>query len=101
MSLGDSTEMGSTAVQHLRRFNFNRFNLQQWLPKRLYCYGQVVLPPAIVWATVLAMLLTWVVVIHRYAADWPFWDELSYLPYAVGAQPLSWAFFWADHNGHR
>jgi hypothetical protein len=79
----------------------NRFNLKQWLPKSLYWYGQLMLPPAVVWSTLLAMLLTWIVVIHRYAADWPFWDELSYLPHTVGAQPLSWELLWAHHNGHR
>jgi hypothetical protein len=47
------------------------------------------------------MPLIWILVIRRYAADWPFWDELSYLRYTVGAQPLTWDVLWAHHNGHR
>ena len=64
-------------------------------------YGQVTPASVAVWTTLLAMLVIWIVTIRRFAAVWPFWDELSYLSYTVGAQPLTWELLWAHHNGHR
>ena len=64
-------------------------------------YGRLTLPPAIVCLALVSMLSTWVVIIHRYGASWPFWDELDYLPQTLGGQPLSWEILWAHHNGHR
>ncbi len=86
---------------HDRTAGESRFNLKKWLPKYLYWYGRAIWQPAVIWGTLVAMLAAWLVIIHRYAARWPFWDELSYLSRTVGAEPITWELLWTDHNGHR
>jgi len=86
---------------HDRTAGESRFNLKKWLPKYLYWYFKSMAQPLFIWASLAVMLFAWMFSIHKYGTNWPFWDELSYLQYVVGAKPITWDMLWATHNGHR
>lgn len=86
---------------HDRTAGQSRFDMRKWLPKYLYWYGRAMAAPTLVWASLATLFLAWVLAIRQFGANWPIFDELSYLAYTTGEKPLTLAMLWTDHNGHR
>ena len=52
----------------------------------------------VVWALCVAAAVAYV---GHYGVNFPTWDEYAFLPYLTGVKPITPAWLWSSHNGHR
>jgi hypothetical protein len=54
-----------------------------------------------VWTIWVAMLAVGVLYVIRFGPDVPRWDDYAVIPQLTGAQPVTLAWLWSQHNEHR
>ena len=57
--------------------------------------------PAVVWAVWALMLLTALAYVAWYPGNVPFFDGWVMVPFLTGAEPVTPAWLWEQHNEHR
>src|SRR5262249_37760373 len=52
----------------------------------------------VIWGVLACLIVSFVA---RYHFRVPYWDEWGVIPKCLGAEPLTLAWFWEQHNEHR
>jgi hypothetical protein len=55
----------------------------------------------VVWSVWTVMTVAALGFVARFGSNVPFWDEWNIVDFSTGAQPISFHWLWAPHNGHR
>jgi hypothetical protein len=85
---------GRVALRH-------RFDLRARFPERLGPIARARAEAGVVWASLGGMLLLDLLLVYRFGANCPVWDEWALIPQATGESAPSLSWLWSPHGEHR